>query len=968
MSGVKISGQTEINPSSSAEKNVPPINAKSSEASFADPLVTETISNASTHSKASSVGSSDKDRPSVTINTSGVSLNKGSADKISHSDTTQASQETIKTGSTAPSGTSVTTPEGTQKSLQSILSKKSMSRTTLTTSKTSSLGIESSDITMSSSRRSRASSKRMSSIFKRPSVPESTISFRNPLDDMTNAALVNAVTELEKSAKHLELENMVFLHFLEKNEPSLLEGMDNVLKNVQTIQDRASLSSKRLTLTRASRQSTILSYSTSSITPTVLEKEGPRINITQKTDLILREMDNIQAALNKINRKCYVIRHKLKAELEEMAIRESEIQEIKDTFERTFITNELSEKYSQKNPADRFCRFMDETFKKTGATIDKLRLRTSSLKVQYQKICAQLTQKKLLGEHLQEVDFEQLEIDNKHLREKIDKRNLLLLELKRMNGRANLLLSNQKKHLLKKVTDLKVYQDTIKMQEELVRKIDDECEKVSEELEATKEEHDKIKTKSENYEVPSVLEYVKKKAELGLLKKNLKIWERRKQIKEMALTASVREMKHATGLPAAKSSWFINPHDMHRGRGSVESTFEFMFERKMRLSLIMQKKKSRRRKTQSMDYSVGSLSDLITGSNTPNKKNVVRKKISLKNTESTSAPQDSDEPSEFQEKKPKKKVKESNTKKSKKRKLETSDESEPVVKKEKNSENAERRVNSKEKKEKFEEDPEKLSRTVFIGNLPISSNTKQIKQFFKKYGNVESVRIRGVPVADPKLPKKVAMIKREFHPDRKGFHGYIRFESRDDAIKSTEADGVLFQEHHLRVCMCDAKESPDEDKAIFVGNLSFYAEEDDLWKTFESCGPIASVRIVRDGKTGIGKGFGFVNFKNSDSVTLALEMENVTLKDRELRIKLYNFKAAKNDKKMRKAKKVINAGKRRYAKNAEKTDDVKGEFEEKLHLKGNQAFQGVKHAEKKKKKFNKGLLQKKKLVKQIAPK
>lgn len=83
------------------------------------------------------------------------------------------------------------------------------------------------------------------------------------------------------------------------------------------------------------------------------------------------------------------------------------------------------------------------------------------------------------------------------------------------------------------------------------------------------------------------------------------------------------------------------------------------------------------------------------------------------------------------------------------------------------------------------------------------------------------------------------------------------------------------------------------------------AEEDDLWKIFESCGPISSVRIVRDSRRGIGKGFGYVNFKNSDSVTLALEMENVTFKDRELRISLCNINAAKKNKKKDKVKKVV---------------------------------------------------------------
>lgn len=39
------------------------------------------------------------------------------------------------------------------------------------------------------------------------------------------------------------------------------------------------------------------------------------------------------------------------------------------------------------------------------------------------------------------------------------------------------------------------------------------------------------------------------------------------------------------------------------------------------------------------------------------------------------------------------------------------------------------------------------------------------------------------------------------------------------------------------------------------------AEEDELWKLFESCGNILDVRIIRDRKTGIGKGFAYINFE-----------------------------------------------------------------------------------------------------------
>lgn len=38
-------------------------------------------------------------------------------------------------------------------------------------------------------------------------------------------------------------------------------------------------------------------------------------------------------------------------------------------------------------------------------------------------------------------------------------------------------------------------------------------------------------------------------------------------------------------------------------------------------------------------------------------------------------------------------------------------------------------------------------------------------------------------------------------------------------------------------------------------------EEEQLREVFKDCGEIESVRLIRDNKTGIGKGFGFVLFK-----------------------------------------------------------------------------------------------------------
>ena len=77
----------------------------------------------------------------------------------------------------------------------------------------------------------------------------------------------------------------------------------------------------------------------------------------------------------------------------------------------------------------------------------------------------------------------------------------------------------------------------------------------------------------------------------------------------------------------------------------------------------------------------------------------------------------------------------------------------------------------------------------------------------------------------------------------------------------------------------------DQSKAIFVGNLGFATSEDQVREHFSKCGDITDVRIVRDSQTGIGKGFGYINFSSRESVKTALDlMTNTTLNGRELRV------------------------------------------------------------------------------------
>jgi len=51
---------------------------------------------------------------------------------------------------------------------------------------------------------------------------------------------------------------------------------------------------------------------------------------------------------------------------------------------------------------------------------------------------------------------------------------------------------------------------------------------------------------------------------------------------------------------------------------------------------------------------------------------------------------------------------------------------------------------------------------------------------------------------------------------------------------------------------------------IYVGNLSFNTEEQQLQELFASIGEVSSVRLIRDQTTGRPRGFGFVEMSDDE--------------------------------------------------------------------------------------------------------
>nr|XP_061843974.1 RNA-binding protein 34-like [Nerophis lumbriciformis] len=183
-----------------------------------------------------------------------------------------------------------------------------------------------------------------------------------------------------------------------------------------------------------------------------------------------------------------------------------------------------------------------------------------------------------------------------------------------------------------------------------------------------------------------------------------------------------------------------------------------------------------------------------------------------------------------------------------------------------------------------QEEAVKAERSVFVGNLPLSCTKKTLRGLFKQDGAIESIRFRSMAPEDPSVSRKVAAIKRQAHPLKQSVNAYVVFQDQDGVAKALKRNGVeLEKDVFIRVDRVGST-SHDHKRSVFVGNLPFDVKELAMRRHFEECGGVEAVRLVRDKNSGLGKGFGYVLFENSDSVQLALKLDGSQLEGRRVRV------------------------------------------------------------------------------------
>ncbi len=74
-------------------------------------------------------------------------------------------------------------------------------------------------------------------------------------------------------------------------------------------------------------------------------------------------------------------------------------------------------------------------------------------------------------------------------------------------------------------------------------------------------------------------------------------------------------------------------------------------------------------------------------------------------------------------------------------------------------------------------------------------------------------------------------------------------------------------------------------KTLYVGNLPYRVDENEVKELFEGFGAVTSVRLVRDRKTGRRKGFGFVEMAASGAGKAMKKLNDYEFQERTLKVR-----------------------------------------------------------------------------------
>ena len=165
--------------------------------------------------------------------------------------------------------------------------------------------------------------------------------------------------------------------------------------------------------------------------------------------------------------------------------------------------------------------------------------------------------------------------------------------------------------------------------------------------------------------------------------------------------------------------------------------------------------------------------------------------------------------------------------------------------------------------------------TVRAAGFPYEWTEEQVRSFFDGVGEIAELRL---PTWE----------------DSGRIKGYadVKFTSAGSVEKAMALNGKSCGDRWVKVEKWrpppkrdhTPSEKPEGCNTVFVGNLSWDIDEETLKKAFADCGTVSQIRWGEDKETGDFKGYGHVEFTDSDATDKAVALAGTLVMGRALRV------------------------------------------------------------------------------------
>jgi len=173
---------------------------------------------------------------------------------------------------------------------------------------------------------------------------------------------------------------------------------------------------------------------------------------------------------------------------------------------------------------------------------------------------------------------------------------------------------------------------------------------------------------------------------------------------------------------------------------------------------------------------------------------------------------------------------------------------------------------------------------IFVRNLSFNTSEDQLRNFFSKYGTIDSLKIL---MRDDGKSKGIGFVEFNTRAEAKkaiADNGKLNLDGRDIQISFSNENRPQpggnprpFQQNNQR------QGGSSSSSTVFVGNLSFDSTEDSIREFFSQCGNVNAVRIAKN-EEGKMKGFCHVEFDSNEAVVNAIKLAGSQLDGREIRV------------------------------------------------------------------------------------